>query len=149
MSPGASRNSVRSWPTQKPRPAPVSTTARTSGPRASFRAAASALCTAALSAFKTSGRFSVIVRTAPSRAVSTSAMGTTLLPEQEARSQLVRILEHEPVLARAMRAALDLGDHRRTARDLRVTDDACPELAADDAQVAQLLAARQLTGRVE
>ena len=31
MSPAASWNSVRSWPTQKPRPAPVSTTARTAG----------------------------------------------------------------------------------------------------------------------
>src|SRR5919198_1476844 len=30
MSPGDSRNSVRSWPTQKPRPAPVMTTARAS-----------------------------------------------------------------------------------------------------------------------
>ena len=74
MSPAASRNSVRSWPTQKPRPAPVTTTARTSGSRASFSAAASALCIAALNALSTSGRLSVIVRTAPSLLVSTSAM---------------------------------------------------------------------------
>ena len=39
MSPGSSRNSVRSWPTQKPRPAPVSTTARTAGSPASSSAA--------------------------------------------------------------------------------------------------------------
>src|SRR6266550_4030356 len=36
MSPDASLNSVRSWPTQNPRPAPVMTTARTSGLRATF-----------------------------------------------------------------------------------------------------------------
>src|SRR6266581_4506686 len=33
MSPASSRNSVRSWPTQNPRPAPVITTARTSSRR--------------------------------------------------------------------------------------------------------------------
>src|SRR5690242_6037764 len=73
MSPAASRNSVRSWPTQKPRPAPVITTARTSSLLASFRAAAKAWCRSALNAFKTSGRLSVIVRTPPSRLVSASA----------------------------------------------------------------------------
>src|SRR5439155_5372518 len=58
-----------------PRPAPVSTTARTSGARASSSAAARALCIASLKALRTSGRFSVMVRTAPSRLVSTSAIG--------------------------------------------------------------------------
>src|SRR5207244_12775058 len=73
MSPGASRNSVRSCPTQKPRPAPVTTIARTSSSRAaSFSAAWNARCIAPLKAFSTSGRFSVIVRTAPSRELSTS-----------------------------------------------------------------------------
>ena len=67
MSPGDSRNSVRSWPTQKPRPAPVRTTARTDASSASSSAAPSAWCIAALNAFRTSGRLSVIVRTAPSR----------------------------------------------------------------------------------
>src|ERR671922_284600 len=78
MSPGASRNSFRSWPTQNPRPAPVSTTARTSGSRASFSAPASASCIARSKAFSTSGRLSVIVRTAPSRLISTSAIGAIL-----------------------------------------------------------------------
>ena len=73
MSPGASRNSPRSWPTQKPRPAPVRTTARTSGSRASFSAAPRASCIALLNALRTSGRLSVIVITPPSRVVSTSA----------------------------------------------------------------------------
>src|SRR5207248_3091462 len=73
MSPGASRNSVRSCPTQKPRPAPVTTTARTSGARAaSFNAACSAPCIALLKAVSTSGRLRVIVWTAPSRELSTS-----------------------------------------------------------------------------
>src|SRR5919201_1714121 len=36
MSPRDSRNPLKSWPTQKPRPAPVTTTARTSESRASF-----------------------------------------------------------------------------------------------------------------
>ena len=38
MSSATSRNSVRSWPAQKPRPAPVITTARTSGSAASTSA---------------------------------------------------------------------------------------------------------------
>ena len=78
MSPGASRNSVRSCPTQNPRPAPVITTARTSSLRASFSAAASARCRSALKALSTSGRLSVIVRTAPSRLVSASAIRRSL-----------------------------------------------------------------------
>src|SRR6266511_3753997 len=77
MSPGASRNSVRSWPTQKPRPAPVRTTARTSASRASLSAAANALCISVLKALRTSGRLRMIVRTAPSRLVSTSAIART------------------------------------------------------------------------
>src|SRR5919109_1126433 len=80
MSPASSRNSLRSWPTQKPRPAPVRTTARTSGARASRRAAASCPCTAVLSALRTSGRLSLIVRTPPSRLTSTSATRWTLTP---------------------------------------------------------------------
>ena len=68
-----SENSFRSWPAEKPRPAPVSTTARTSGSRASFNASRSAACSARLNAFSTSGRFSVIVWTLPSRVTSTSA----------------------------------------------------------------------------
>src|SRR5215208_1449760 len=149
MSPAASRNSVRSCPTQKPRPAPVTTTARTASSRASSSAALSALCIAPLNAFRTSGRLSVIVRTAPSRCVSTSAMGSTLLPQEEACIQLVGILEHEAVLARAMCGTLDLGDHGRHAGDLGVADDATTELAADAAEVSQLVAARQLSGGVE
>src|SRR5437588_10602766 len=73
MSPGASRNSFRSCPTEKPRPAPVRTTARTSGSRASLSAAASPSCIAWLNAFSLSGRLRVIVRTPPSDDVSTSA----------------------------------------------------------------------------
>ena len=71
---GISWNSVRSWPAQKPRPAPVRTTARTSGSAASFNAARSAACIARLNALSTSGRFSVIVWTLPSRVTSTSAI---------------------------------------------------------------------------
>ena len=74
MSSATSRNSVRSCPAQKPRPAPVITTARTSGSAAASSASASAACSAALNALNTSGRFSVIVSTASSRLVSTSAI---------------------------------------------------------------------------
>src|SRR2546421_348780 len=71
MSPGASRNSVRSWPTQNPRPAPVTTTARTSSSRAAALSAAwSSRCIAASNAFSTSGRLRTIVWTAPSRELS-------------------------------------------------------------------------------
>src|SRR5437867_2696908 len=75
MSPAASRNSVRSWPTQKPRPAPVMTTARTSWARASSSPPARASCIAELKALRTSGRLSVSVRTPPARVTSTSAIG--------------------------------------------------------------------------
>src|SRR5215471_4325874 len=145
MSPGASRNSVRSWPTQKPRPAPVITTARMSSARPSFSAAPSASCMAPLNAFKTSGRLSVIVRTAPSRWVSTSAIGATLLPEQEAGAELVVVLEQEPVTSGQMRASLDLGDQSV----LVLVDHPAAELAADDADVSELLAARKLAACVE
>ena len=78
MSPADSRNSVRSWPTQNPRPAPVTTTERTSPSRASLKTSWIARCMSALKAFRTSGRLSVIVSTAPSRVVSTSAMRRSL-----------------------------------------------------------------------
>src|SRR5438105_84319 len=103
MSPGASRNSVRSCPTQNPRPAPVMTTARTSSSRAaSFRAAWSARCIAALKAFRTSGRFSVIVWTAPSRELSTSDTRRVChlrepAFEEPALEWLVRELESRPI----------------------------------------------------
>src|SRR5215211_7237743 len=78
---GMSENSARSWPTQKPRPAPVMTTARTSAASASRSASRSAACIDASKAFSLSGRLSVIVRTAPSRSVRTvSAMRETLSP---------------------------------------------------------------------
>src|SRR5581483_11792421 len=75
---GASPNSFRSWPAQNPLPAPVMTTARTSGSRASFSASRSAPCSARLNAFITSGRLSVIVWTAPVRVTSTSDIRETL-----------------------------------------------------------------------
>src|SRR5918999_5787960 len=90
MSDGASRNSVRSWPTQKPRPAPVTMTARTSSARACLRASRNPSCIARLNAFRTSGRLSVMVRTAPSRLTSTSDMDP-LLPLWIDRRNLGRI----------------------------------------------------------
>src|SRR5436190_1767663 len=57
VEPGCSRNSFRSWPTQKPRPAPVITTARTSRSRACFSPSAMPRCTAPLIALSTSRRF--------------------------------------------------------------------------------------------
>src|SRR5215204_2354643 len=77
MSPAPSWNSFRSWPTQKPRPAPVRTTARTSGSCASASAARRPEWTDASSAFSLSGRLSVIVRTGFVNTVS--AMRQTLL----------------------------------------------------------------------
>ena len=64
-------------------------------------------------------------------------------PEQEAGAEWVVRVELEARPARAERAALDLGDDGRPAADLRLADDAAAELAADDAQVAKLLAARE------
>src|SRR5690242_8308789 len=75
---GIAWNSAMSWPTQNPRPAPVTTTARTSGARAAFSAAARPACIASLNALRTSGRFSVIVWTAPWRLTSTSATRRSL-----------------------------------------------------------------------
>src|SRR5260221_7225444 len=80
MSWSRSRNSFRSWPAQKPRPAPVITTARTSCTAASSSAARSAACISVVKALYASGRLSVIVRTAPSRLVSTSATRRSLSP---------------------------------------------------------------------
>src|SRR5215470_6024529 len=78
MSP-ASPNSFRSWPAEKPRPAPVITTARTSGSRAASSAACRCSCTPRVNALSLSGRLRVIVWTAPSRSNSTSVMTRTLL----------------------------------------------------------------------
>src|SRR5690348_2453384 len=75
---GVSPNSPRSWPAQKPRPAPVRTTARTSASRASLTASSSSRLVGASRAFRTSGRLSVIVWTAPSRVTSTSGTPETL-----------------------------------------------------------------------
>src|SRR6185437_13756404 len=121
MSPALSLNSVKSWPTQKPRPAPVITTARTSSARASFSAAPSYFSVAALRALRTSGRLSVIVRTAPSRAVSTSATGASLkdapradaplLAWPDARADLHRLFLRRR-RGRAARRLLE-GRHRR------------------------------------
>src|SRR5919201_3685975 len=111
MSPADSRNSVKSWPTQNPRPAPVTTTARTSSSRASLNAAWSARCIAALKAFRTSGRLSVIVRTPPSRLVSTSAIaaGVSHLREppfeEAALDRVRRQLERPGVRLRRLAAS--------------------------------------------
>ena len=51
--------------------------------------------------------------------------------------------------AGAERAALDLGDHGRDPRDLRAVHDPRAELGADDAQVPQLRAARELARPIE
>ena len=74
--------------------------------------------------------------------------GTTL-SQQEPGAELVGVLEDEAMLASAVSAPFDLGDHGWNVTDLRVADDAAGELAADDAEVPQLLPARKLTGRVE
>src|SRR5215208_4861333 len=98
---GDSRNSVKSCPAQNPRPAPVITTARISGSAASASASASAAWSAALKALNTSGRLSVIVSTAPSRASSTSAISASLRPFEERLDRALRLVaEHrqrEPV----------------------------------------------------
>jgi hypothetical protein len=72
MSPASSRKAFKSWPTQNPRPAPVTTTARTAASRASLSASRKPVCISASNAFRTSGRLSVIVRTPPSRWVRTA-----------------------------------------------------------------------------
>src|SRR5580765_3585978 len=80
MSCSSSRNSVRSCPAQNPLPAPVITTARTSSDAASSSAACNAACIEVVNALYESGRLSVIVRTDPTRLVSTSAMARSLSP---------------------------------------------------------------------
>src|SRR5215207_8419770 len=97
MESGISWNSFRSWPEQKPRPAPVITTARISGLAACSSASRSAAWSAALKALKTSGRLSVIVRTAPSRSVSTSLTEVSLTSGKES-AQAVGRLGRDPVI---------------------------------------------------
>src|SRR3954452_7916410 len=78
MPPAPVENSCKSCPTQKPRPAPVITTART---LASFACSSPAWIpswTALFRAFSTSGRLRVIVSTGPSRMTSTSATTATI-----------------------------------------------------------------------
>src|SRR4051812_49785305 len=59
--------SPRSWPAQKPLPAPVSSTARAAGsPAIRSRASRSSRCIGSLRLLSLSGRFSVMVTTAPS-----------------------------------------------------------------------------------
>jgi hypothetical protein len=53
------------------------------------------------------------------------------------------------MLTRSERASLDLRHHRGDPGDLGVADDASGESRADDAQVEQILAARQTTRAVE
>ena len=53
------------------------------------------------------------------------------------------------MLARAVRASLDLGDDGRKPRDLRLADDATAELGVDDAQVPKLLAAWEPSRAIE
>src|ERR671933_2545064 len=126
MSPADSRNSVRSWPTQNPRPAPVTTTARTSSARASLYASCIARCMAPLKAFSTSGRLSVIVRTPPSRLVSTSAMRVRVLhlrepPFQEAAFHGVRReLEGPPVRGRRIGSPLEPPEEDGAGRVVQV-----------------------------
>src|SRR5918996_93713 len=127
---GVSANSVRSWPTQKPRPAPVRTTARISGSCASARAARRPEWTDASSAFSLSGRLSVIVKTAPSRLVSTeSAMRRTLLQAlpDELRERGLRQLEPRlPQLEprpRQLEPRLRPPEHRPERQDRRERDE--------------------------
>lgn len=57
------------------------------------------------------------------------------LAEQKALAERVVCVQCERVLTRPEGAALDLGDDRRPAGHLGVTDDATHELGADDAEV--------------
>src|SRR5688500_15467646 len=134
---GVSANSVRSWPTQKPRPAPVRTTARTSGSCASASAARRPEWTDASSAFSLSGRLSVIVRTAPSRLVRTwfvntvSAMRRTLLqalPDdlRERGPPQLDVRELEPLLRPAERWLRQL-EPRLRPPEHRPERQECPE----------------------
>src|SRR5580704_10385062 len=70
-------NAPRSMPTQKKPPEPVSTpTERLSSASSSSRALPTPSASAALTAFRTSGRLSVIKRTLPSRSVRTGSVET-------------------------------------------------------------------------
>src|SRR5436853_5768511 len=116
---GASPNSARSCPAQKPRPAPVSTTARTEGSRACLTASSRSRFVSASSAFRTSGRFSVIVWTAPSLLTSTSGTTQTLVRLLASAHGIdVRLGRARRVLAgrhERRRAALALGGEREGA----------------------------------
>src|SRR5262252_4520503 len=75
--PGLTLRSERSCPAQKPRPAPVRSTARTSASSsARFTAARSSSCIPGLKAFSFSGRFSVTLSTPASRATRIEGIGT-------------------------------------------------------------------------
>ena len=70
--PGLTFRSDRSWPAQKPRPAPVSTTARQpSSASIAANAARSATCISTLKLLSRSGRFSVSRVTPPCRSTRT------------------------------------------------------------------------------
>ena len=70
---GATAGSERSWPAQKARPAPVTTTQRTAGSAAAASSAASnSACIAVVKLLSDCGRLSVSVRTAASSVTSTS-----------------------------------------------------------------------------
>src|SRR5262245_11240529 len=75
--PGATSRSERSCPAQKPRPAPVSSTARTaSSSAARSRAARNSRCIAGLKLLSLSGRWSVTCSTPPSCETRIDDMGT-------------------------------------------------------------------------
>src|SRR6266403_786596 len=116
----ASPNSFRSCPAQKPLPAPVTTTARTSGSRASLRASRSAVCSARLNALHTSGRLSVIVCTAPSRVTSTSAIEKTLTPLEVGRALLDEGLESLAGVLRRAREVEGAAFERDAGRERRL-----------------------------
>src|SRR5918994_7214521 len=71
------------------------------------------------------------------------------LPKEEAVWEWVVQVEREDVLARAVRASLDVRDDRGDASDLGLAHDPPAELRVDDAQMAQLRASSQPTGAVE
>src|SRR5581483_12017190 len=70
----------------------------------------------------------------------TPLQGSDGSAQQEPQPELVLRLEHELVVAREVRRTLDLGDDGGNAGDLGLADDACPELAADDAAMDELVA---------
>src|SRR2546423_512484 len=151
MSPGASRNSVRSCPTQNPRPAPVMTTARTSSSRAaSFRAAWSARCIAALKAFSTSGRFSVIVWTAPSRERPIEH-ALALVDLRAVPERAILLLEQHELGPRAGVAARVLEQHLREQPERLglVGHEPREQPPEPDRLVAQLAANRRPVALVE